>query len=122
MRKQQPLSSIGSGMDMQWAENLYLTEKTSPKKDKIIRKANRGIGMISIYFVTLASNEKNLFDIFHAAHLKQHAFYQQNSFVVGIASGYDEALDLVQQMIEDIYRETGSFRVREYFGAVKQEK
>ena len=107
---------------MQWAENLYLTEKTASKKDKIIRKANRGIGMVSIYFITLASNEENLFDIFHAAHLKQPAFYRQNPFVVGIASGYDEAMDLVQQMVEDIYQETGAFQVREYFGAVKQEK
>ena len=107
---------------MQWAENLYLTEKTVSKKDKIIRKANRGIGMVSIYFITLASNEENLFDIFHAANLKQPAFYRQNPFVVGIASGYDEAMELVQQMVEDIYQETGAFQVREYFGAVKQEK
>jgi len=103
---------------MQWAKNLYLTEKTAKKKDKIIRKANRGVGMFSIYFVALASNEENLFDIFHAAHLKQPVFYHQNPFVVGIASGYDEAVALVQQMIEDIYQETGSFHVREYFGAV----
>lgn len=27
--------------------------------------------MVSIYFITLASNRENLFDIFHAAHLKQ---------------------------------------------------
>ena len=106
---------------MQWAQNLYLTEKTAGKKDKIIRKANRGVGMFSIYFVTLASNEENLFDIFHAAHLKQPAFYRQNPFVVGIASDYDEAVELVRQMVEDIYRETGALRVREYFGAVKQE-
>ena len=78
--------------------------------------------MVSIYFITLASNEENLFDIFHAAHLKQPAFYRQNPFVVGIASGYDEAMELVQQMVEDIYQETGAFQVREYFGAVKQEK
>ena len=107
---------------MQWAKNLYLTDKTAGKKDKIIRKANRGVGMFSIYFVTLASNEENLFDIFHAAHLKQPVFYRQNPFVVGIASGYDEAVELVRQMVEDVYRETGAFGVREYFGAAKQEK
>ena len=86
---------------MQWAENLYLTDKTAKKKDKIIRKANRGMGMVSIYLITLASNPENLFDIFHAAHLKQPAFYKQ---------------DLVQRMVEDIYRKTGGFAVREYFG------
>ena len=101
---------------MQWAENLYLTDKTAKKKDKIIRKANRGMGMVSIYLITLASNPENLFDIFHAAHLKQPTFYNQDLFVVGIAAGYEEALELVQRMVEDIYRKTGGFAVREYFG------
>ena len=101
---------------MQWAENLYLSDKTAKKKDKIIKKANRGVGMVSIYFITLASNRGNLFDIFHAAHLKQPAFYKQDLYVVGIASGYEEALELVQRMIDDIYRKTGGFAVREYFG------
>ena len=107
---------------MRWAENLYLSEKTAKKKDKIIRKANRGVGMVSIYFITLASNEQNLFEIFHAAHLKQPAFYQRNPYVVGIASGYEEALELLQQMVEDIYRATSGFPVREYFGERGQEK
>ena len=102
--------------ELQWAENLYLSDKTAKKKDKIIKKANRGVGMVSIYFITLASNRENLFDIFHAAHLKQPAFYKQDLYVVGIASGYEEALELVQRMIDDIYRKTGGFAVREYFG------
>ena len=101
---------------MQWAENLYLSDKTAKKKDKIIKKANRGVGMVSIYFITLASNRENLFDIFHAAHLKQPAFYKQDLYVVGIESGYEEALELVQRMIDDIYRKTDGFAVREYFG------
>jgi len=107
---------------MQWAKKLYLTETTAPNKDKIIRKAKRGAGMFCIYFIALAANEENLFDIFHAAHFKQKTFREQNPFIVGIAFGYKEALELVRQMVEDMYRETGTFRVREYFGAVKQEK
>lgn len=78
--------------------------------------------MVGIYFITLASNEENLFDIFHAAHLKQPAFARQKLYVVGIAAGYEEALELVQRMAEDIYRATGGFRVREYFRAADQEK
>ncbi len=107
---------------MQWAENLYMSEKTAKKKDRIIRKANRGIGMVSIYFIALASSEQNLFDIFHAAHLKQPAFYRQNPYVVGIASGYDEALEMLRCIVDDIYRETGAFEVRKYFGKDGRER
>lgn len=101
---------------MQWAEHLYLSDRTAAKKETIIRKANRGVGMVSIYFIALASNPENLLDIFHGAYLKEPAFYRQNPYIVGIASGYDEALELTRQLIEDVYRETGAFRVREYFG------
>ena len=106
---------------MQWAEHLYLSDKTAAKKEKIIRKAERGAGMATIYFIALASNPANLFGILHAAHLKERAFYRQNPYIVGIASGYEEALEMVRLMVEDIYRETGSFRVREYFGQGGQE-
>ncbi len=108
--------------DIFHAAYLYLSEKTAAKKDKIIRKARRGAGMVGIYFITLASNEENLFDIFHAAYLKQPAFARQNLYVVGIASGYEEALELVRRMVEDIYRATGGFRVREYFRTEDQER
>lgn len=107
---------------MQWAENLYLTEKTAKKKNRIIRKANRGMGMVNIYLVTLASNPENLLDIFHAAHLKQPGFYKQDLTVVGIAAGYDEAVDLACRIVNDVYQSTGGFIVRDYFRVGKKPK
>ena len=105
---------------MRWAKELYLSERTAKKKDKIIRKADRGVGMVSIYFISLASNEQNLFDIFHAAHLKQPAFYKQNPFVVGIASDYEEALEMTRQMVEDIQQRLKRFRETKDEGLITQ--
>ena len=34
--------------------------------------------------------------------------------IVGIAKGYDEAVDIVGRIVEKVYKETGSFNVREY--------
>lgn len=73
------------------------------------------MGMVQVYFITLASNREDLLDIFHAAHLKQPAFYRQDLQVVGIAYGPEEARELAVEMISDMYRETGAFNVREYF-------
>ncbi len=105
---------------MQWAENLYLTDKTAKKKKQIIRKANRGMGMVSIYFITLASNPDNLLDIFHAIHLKQPGFYKQDFNVVGIAAGYEDAMELACRIVNDVYQETGGFDVRGFFSMQKQ--
>ena len=60
-------------------------------------------------------------DALHSYLKTQNALYRQNPFIVGIASGYEEAIELVQRIVEDIYRETGGFRVREYFGQAGQE-
>ena len=106
---------LRQGFTMEWADNLYVSDSAAGKKDKIIRKAERGIGMIQVYLITLASNEQNLLDIFHAAHLKQPAFYGQSLRVVGIARGMEEARELTLQMITDIYEQTGGFAVRDYF-------
>ncbi|MCI8418283.1 MAG: hypothetical protein HFI33_12450 [Lachnospiraceae bacterium] len=100
---------------MNWAENLYLSDKTAEKKERIIKKAQLGVGMVQVYLITLASNEKNLLDIFHAAHLKQSAFYHQELNVVGIAKGLEDAQELTLQIIRDIYEQTGGFDVRSYF-------
>lgn len=108
---------------MEWADNLYVSESAAEKKDIIMQKADRGVGMVKVYLITLASNPDNLFDIFHAAHLKQSAFYSQDLKVVGIAESKGEATELVAQMISDIYEQTGEFQVRDYFTfPVKEEK
>ena len=35
--------------------------------------------------------------------------------VVGVAAGYDEAVQLVQRMVEDVLAETGDCRLKDYF-------
>ena len=68
-----------------------------------------------IWFITIASNEKNLLDIFHSIHYMQPMFEHLNPDIVGIAESEDAAKDLLIRITEDIYRETGGFDVRSYF-------
>ena len=105
---------------MKWAENLYVSDRAAEKKDIIIKKANRVQGMVQVYFITLASNQENLLDIFHAAHLKQPSFYDQDLRVVGIACSMDEAKELTVRIISDVYEQTGAFDVRSYFTFSKE--
>ena len=41
--------------------------------------------------------------------------------IIGIAKGYDEAINLVKDMIEHIYKETNSTNVRDYIMKEKGE-
>ena len=46
----------------------------------------------------------------------QKHFKDKDYFVIGIAKGYDEALGLVQTIVEELYCKRGITDLKEYFG------
>lgn len=68
-----------------------------------------------IYCISFASNPDNLFDIYEAKELLFPYYRKRDIHIIGLAGGYEEACLLVRDMVEEIYRETGAFQVREYF-------
>ena len=100
---------------MRFAVNLYTTEKTKKMLPRIMRKIRSRKLQPGIWILTIASNEQNLLDIFHSIHYMQPMFEKINPDIVGIAESEDAAKELLIQITEDIYRETGCFDVRSYF-------
>ncbi len=100
---------------MRWAVNLYTTEKTKNMLPRIIQKLRRGKLQPGIWLITIASNEQNLLDIFQSVYYIQPMFAKLNPDIVGIADSEEAAKELLQKIVEDVYRETGCFDVRTYF-------
>lgn len=101
---------------MRWYRNLYLGPNAEQNIQKIRKKAASGRVMAGVYYITLASTQDNLLDIFHNSMLIQPLFAEdQCTDVVGIAEGKQEAIRLVGTMIQDIYSKTGGFDIRSYF-------
>ena len=100
---------------MRWAENLYTTEKTNKNLSLIMRRTNHQKLQPGIWFITIASNEKNLLDIFHSIHYMQPLFQKTNPDIVGVAESEDAAKDLLIRITQDVYQKTGTFDVRSYF-------
>ena len=92
---------------MKWYGKLYVGPEAAKKQSKIIWKLN-------IYLVTLASNGKDLFDILPSHLLKQKALRRNLPMIVGIAVGYEEAVDLVVGIVEETIQKTGGTDVRQY--------
>ena len=102
------------GTAVKFYKYLYTTEKYKSKKDKICRKLKWNMGQINVYVIALSTGEDQL-EIFHSALLKQKAFRKNNPvFVVGIANGYGEAVELIQTIVQDIYEKTGTADIKEY--------
>ena len=99
---------------MTWHEKLYVGESIVHKTKKIKWKICHNAGQVNIYVITLASNEQNLLDIIPAHELLQKGYPKESLYVVGLAKGYDEALEVAASIVDEVYQATGAFAVREY--------
>ncbi|MGN0334181.1 MAG: hypothetical protein ACI4DV_00770 [Lachnospiraceae bacterium] len=100
---------------MKWAVNLYTTEKTKKKLPLIMWRTGKKKLQPNVYFLTIASNEKHLMDIFHSSMYLQSVFQKMNPEIIGIAEDYDRALELMTQIILDVQNKNGDFDVRKFF-------
>lgn len=99
---------------MKWYPELYVGAHAKKKQKKIIRKLKTNAGMLDVYLVTLAANGEDIFDIISSAWLQQKAVRRNLPMIVGIACGYEEAVELAVGIVEEVYRETGDVRVQSY--------
>lgn len=100
---------------MQWALNLYTTEKTKKALPRIMQKVGKRKIQPGVWLITIASNERNLLDIFHSVYYVQPMFAKLNPCIVGIAESEDAAKELAAKILEDIWKQNGNFDVRTYF-------
>ncbi len=103
---------------MRWYRKLYLGPNAACNIQKIRRKAALGTVMPGVYYITLASSEENLLDIFHNGMVHEKLFRELQCLdVVGVAEGKQEAFRLTEEILGHVYRETSGFDVRAYFRA-----
>lgn len=104
---------------MKWYRKLYLGDNAKDAKYKIIGKVRTGKFQMDTYLITLSNNPDNLLDIYSAKFLLQPHFKDthilDNIYVIGIAKGRDEAFQLIENIISDVYSNTGGFGLREYY-------
>ncbi len=94
--------------------DLYISGHWMNKKDKLVEKLHKNRLQPMVYVITLSQGEQNHLEFFPSILLKQHVFDHAELFVTGIADGYDGALDLVEQIAEDVYTRTGQTDIRSF--------
>lgn len=98
-----------------WSSHLYFGKSIKRKEDKIIASINNKKPVRGIFCIAFASHPDNLFDIIEAKELINPHYENSQIHIAGLAGGKMEAYELVQEMIMEVYRETGKFDVRTYF-------
>lgn len=98
-----------------WISRLYISENMKKKKDRVVASINNREATFGIYCIAFASHPDNLFDILDANELLFPHYKKTEVRIVGLAKGKEEAINLVQKMLLEVYDNTGNFNVRTYF-------
>lgn len=98
-----------------WTSRLYVGEKMKKKKEKAVASINNREATFGVYCIAFASHPSNLFDIMDANELLFPHYKKSEMKIAGLAKGKEEALNLVHEMIMEVYNKTGNFDVRTYF-------
>lgn len=96
---------------MEWYKDLYVGELAEKRKYKIINKIERHKTQIGIYVLTLPFNNENVLDIYPSYILNQKYYKKADLKIMGIACGYDEALEVMERIIMDCYHITNQFKI-----------
>ena len=107
---------------MRYYKHLYLMEGLEKKKGRIIRKLEENKFQANIHIITLSQNEKNHLEIYNSVLLLQPDYPHEEFFVVVIAKGYEDAVELVEQIVQEVYNETKGADIRSYILKKEQEE
>ena len=105
---------------LKFAQNLYLGEGIAPEKlDKLKKRLNKKPLLANVYLITPARNPADQLDIFDARQLVQPHYKDEEFLVLGMASGYEDALQLKEVRIPGTVDGRKKFRcfaaAREHF-------
>ena len=98
---------------LKFAQNLYLGEGIAPEKlDK--KRLNKKPLLANVYLITPARNPADQLDIFDARQLVQPHYKDEEFLVLGMASGYEDALQLIERITGECLKARGDCNLREY--------
>ena len=103
------------GRKASFAPNLYLGESiASEKLDKLKKRLEKKPLLANVYLITPAKNPADQLDIFDARQLIQTKYKKEEFLILGIAAGYEEALQLIEQITGECLDARGDCNLREY--------
>ena len=94
---------------------LYLGESIKEQKlEKIKKKLEKKPFFSGVFLVTLSRNASDLLELYDARELVQSYYLKNPPYVVGIAGNREEAIALVEKIVEECLQVRGDCALKEY--------
>ena len=100
---------------LDYHHKLYIGESISPKEaDKLKKKLLKNPLFCDVYLITICRNPHDQLEIFAARELVQKYYLTHPVYVVGIAGNHGEAVELVEQIVQECLNARGDCALKEY--------
>ena len=96
-------------------KDVYLGESIIPKQKKIINKLKKNKYVFGKKILVLSKNKHDMIEIFPSYVFSQAYYKKADYVVVGVCSNNYELNQMLLQMLEDSYKNTNSYNIKNYF-------
>ena len=94
-----------------WYDKLYFKEDNAKKKTRLLHRLEKGKPEPNVYILALPeSRERNILDIYSSLELMQPHYKNRSKYVVGIARGKQDAIELASSIVGDMYNTNGEWQ------------
>jgi hypothetical protein len=101
--------------EYKFAPKIYLGDSIDTVQlHKIKKKLMRKPLLAKVYILALATNEDDQLEFFDSRWLLTRHYDGYVPYIVGFASDRDEAIELVQKIVNECLKERGDLSLREY--------
>lgn len=100
---------------MEIANQLILSDNIKKKEKKIVKKLKSDKLLTGLYLICILENNHSQVEIIPSPLFLQTGIRDQKGFVVGIAKGHDEAIDIIEDISNRVYVENAASDIRAYF-------
>lgn len=100
---------------MEFYKKLYISRRIKDLK-RIKSDLKRGRGHLSTYLLVLAAGPDGgpQLEIMHCANLQSRYYRERPPFIVGIADGKADAIEMVNSLTQEAFEKTGQWNAARY--------
>lgn len=96
---------------MFWYDNLYLGKHCILRVNRLKYKITHRIPHPTVYLIALPRSENSVLEMIPSQMLMQKLYPKDDLRIIGMGADRGEAMELMRQIIDEVYREQGNFDV-----------
>lgn len=101
--------------DITFREKLYLGTSIQPEKvDKIKKMLVKKPRFAGVFVIALSRNASDQLEFYDAKQLQQSYYHKNPPYVIGIVKDREEAVAVVQRIVEECLQARGDCALKEY--------